>query len=142
MQFLAAQACVQYKGVEVRRHGGCLYVMSQLLQHDVTAVYYWDLTTDLVLPGDLGVLSLTVLQALLGSCDVDCLTVRFRQGGEKIALPQRKLTRTLKNYFNEWGVPPWLRDRVPLIYSGDQIVMVWGYTDFLLVNKGDGSVRT
>jgi tRNA(Ile)-lysidine synthase len=32
----------------------------------------------------------------------------------------------LKNLFQEAGVPPWKRDRLPLLFSGDQLVWAPG----------------
>ncbi len=55
------------------------------------------------------------------------VTVRFRQGGEKIALPGRKGHHSLKKLFQEWGVPPWLRDSVPLLYLDGQLAAVAGF---------------
>ena len=51
------------------------------------------------------------------------LTVAYRKGGEKLAMRHR---RSLKNVFQESGVPPWLRCRLPLIYSGSELVAVAG----------------
>ena len=54
--------------------------------------------------------------------------VAFRAGGEKLHI---RHDRRLKNLFQEKKVPTWLRDRIPLIYSGDELVAVaalpgWG----------------
>ena len=49
--------------------------------------------------------------------------IRYRAGGEKLKV---RRGRTLKNLFQEQAVPPWLRDRVPLIYSGSELVAVAG----------------
>ena len=35
-------------------------------------------------------------------------------------------TRTLKNLLQEQHVPPWLRDRLPLLYCGEELVCVLG----------------
>jgi len=55
------------------------------------------------------------------------LSVRFRQGGEKIQLPNQLHHKSLKHLFQEWGVPPWQRDRIPLFFQGDRLVAVMGY---------------
>jgi len=54
------------------------------------------------------------------------LTVRLRFGGEKLQPDPRRPRRTLKNLFQEAGVPPWERDRLPLLYRGDDLVWVPG----------------
>lgn len=42
--------------------------------------------------------------------------VRFRRGGEKICLPGRQGHHSLKNLYQEAGIPPWERDAIPLVY--------------------------
>lgn len=51
-------------------------------------------------------------------------TVRWRQGGERCRLPGRAGSRSLKALMQEWGVPPWWRDRVPLLYWEDEMLAV------------------
>jgi tRNA(Ile)-lysidine synthase len=43
------------------------------------------------------------------------LRVSARQGGERIALPGRAHSHTLKNLLQELGVPPWEREALPLL---------------------------
>jgi tRNA(Ile)-lysidine synthase len=52
--------------------------------------------------------------------------VRLRSGGERLRLDARRPRRTLKNLFQEAGVPPWQRDRLPMLYCGDALVWVAG----------------
>lgn len=54
------------------------------------------------------------------------LQIRLRSGGERLRLDPRRPRRTLKNLFQEAGVPPWERDRLPLLYCGDALVWVPG----------------
>jgi len=50
--------------------------------------------------------------------------VRFRRGGEKIRLPGRQGHHSLKNLFQEAGIPLWERDAIPLIYLDDTLAAV------------------
>lgn len=50
------------------------------------------------------------------------LQVRVRSGGERLKPDARRPRRTLKNLFQEAGVPPWQRDRLPLLFHGEQLV--------------------
>ena len=52
------------------------------------------------------------------------LEVRFRQGGERCQLPGRKGRHELKKLFQQWQLPPWERDRMPLLFFEDQLVAV------------------
>lgn len=51
----------------------------------------------------------------------------YRRGGEKL---RRGRARSLKNLFQENHVPNWLRDRVPLVYCGDELVGLAGLPDW------------
>lgn len=52
------------------------------------------------------------------------IELRFRKGGEKISLPGRKGRHSLKNLFQEASIPPWERDRIPLVYLDDTLAAV------------------
>ncbi len=54
------------------------------------------------------------------------VTVRLRQGGERIQTHPRRPRRSLKNLLQETRVPPWLRDRLPLLFCGDELAWVAG----------------
>lgn len=54
------------------------------------------------------------------------VTLRLRQGGESLRPHSRAATRTLKNLMQQHQVPPWQRERLPLLYCGEQLVSVIG----------------
>jgi tRNA(Ile)-lysidine synthase len=54
------------------------------------------------------------------------LQVRLRAGGERLKPDARRPRRTLKNLFQEAGVPPWERERLPLLFSGERLVWAPG----------------
>ena len=54
------------------------------------------------------------------------VTVRLRQGGERIQPHPRRPRRSLKNLLQETRVPPWLRDRLPLLFCGDELAWAAG----------------
>jgi tRNA(Ile)-lysidine synthase len=54
------------------------------------------------------------------------VTLRRRQGGERIRIDPLRPTRTLKNLLQEARIPPWERARMPLLYCGEQLVWVPG----------------
>jgi tRNA(Ile)-lysidine synthase len=51
------------------------------------------------------------------------VSIRYRQGGEHFK-PRGRPTKSLKQVLQETAVPPWLRDRLPLIYSGESLVFI------------------
>ena len=52
------------------------------------------------------------------------LTTKPRIGGEEFQPQGQSHTRKLKKLLQELGVVPWMRDRLPLVYSGEQLVAV------------------
>jgi tRNA(Ile)-lysidine synthase len=60
-----------------------------------------------------------VIGAGLSLQEGQCLEIRRRQGGEKLKFERH---RSLKNIFQESGVPAVLRDTVPLLYVDDELV--------------------
>jgi tRNA(Ile)-lysidine synthase len=52
--------------------------------------------------------------------------VGLRSGGERLQLHPRRPRRTLKNLFQEAGVPMWARERMPLLFCGKDLVWVPG----------------
>jgi tRNA(Ile)-lysidine synthase len=54
------------------------------------------------------------------------LMLRLRQGGERLQPDARRPRRTLKNLFQEAGIPAWERERLPMLFCGDDLVWVPG----------------
>jgi len=55
------------------------------------------------------------------------LTVATRSGGEKIKIGNSNCHQSLKNCWQQWGVPPWLRGHYPLIFQDGKLIAVPGY---------------
>jgi len=116
-----------WAGVEIRRYRNILYIMPPLSSHDPESVLEWDMTDTLVLPQGSGRLHAyrkkgKGLNAAL--CQAQPVTVRYRQGGEQCRPVGDKHTRAVKKLFQQQGVPPWQRDRIPFIYVGDQLAAI------------------
>jgi tRNA(Ile)-lysidine synthase len=54
------------------------------------------------------------------------LRLHLRHGGERLQPDPRRPRRTLKNLFQEAGIPAWRRDRLPLLSCGEDLVWVPG----------------
>jgi len=54
------------------------------------------------------------------------VTIRVRSGGERLQPDARRPRRSLKNLLQEARVPPWRRERLPLIFCGDELVWAAG----------------
>lgn len=49
------------------------------------------------------------------------VTVRLRQGGERMQPDCKRPRRSLKYLFQEAGTPPWIRRSSPLLFSGEHL---------------------
>jgi tRNA(Ile)-lysidine synthase len=102
---------------ELHRAGGRLWWLSGSWLSTPPAAGTWaDPSRSLTLP-DNGVLTLT------GQIPDGPLRIRYREGGEIMALPDRG-HRDLKRLLNERGVPGFARGRLPLLYRGEQLLAV------------------
>jgi len=108
---------------EIRRHGDHLYIVQPVEVDREVMPLHWSIHSPLELQG-LGRLELEETDEPGFSLPADgSLEVRFRHEGESCKPAGRK-TRSLKKIFQDYGVPPWLRDQIPLICKDGQIVAV------------------
>lgn len=120
------QPMVHWPGVEVRRYREDLYIGAPLSPWSPPTAVSWDGRSIL----DLGVAGrLEVTQPRQKGAAALCLPegrieIRFRSEGETCQLAGRQGTRSLKKVFQELGVEPWLRDRIPLIYVRGRLAAI------------------
>lgn len=57
---------------------------------------------------------------------IDKLRIASREGGERFKPDAQRPTRTLKHLLQEAGIPPWERQKLPLIYLDDELALVPG----------------
>ncbi len=123
----ALHGAVGWSGVAIRRYRGRMYLdgMSEIdsgFDHQE-----WSGDAPLLL-GALGV-RLVPKPAQGKGISMDytqAMTVRPRYGGERCRLPQRHHRHTIKHIYQAFGVPPWERQRVPLLFRGDEVVAIPG----------------
>jgi tRNA(Ile)-lysidine synthase len=130
-QLVAARAdampLVSWPGAEVRRHRRVLYAQGPMPAHDATRVIVWNPDRVLELPHGLLEAAADEGRGLsVERCAGASVEVRFRQGGERFQPAGRRHSTSLKKLFQASGVPPWLRDRIPLIYVDDELAAVAG----------------
>ena len=118
--------CVEWDDVEVRRHRGLLYCMRQRPEFEPADPLPWNVSQVLELPAQLGRLRAQrdALGGLAAARVRGALQVQFRRGGEELQPAGAAHHRKLKKLLQDAGVLPWWRERVPLIYAGEQLVAV------------------
>ena len=73
--------------------------------------------------------------------DLPDLHIRYRTGSERCKPVGRAHSQTLKKLLQEHALEPWLRDKVPLVFSGDDLVAVgdlWVCADFVAAEDKTG----
>jgi tRNA(Ile)-lysidine synthase len=126
--------------INIRRYRDKLYCLQQTQQAALV---------DIVWPNNLATLAignnrtLSCVPAVNGILEERWrnanVVVKFRAGGEKIPLPKREGSHSLKNLFQEAGIPPWQRDAMPLVYVDDKLAAVgdrWISAEFYSEEKG------
>lgn len=124
-----AAVCVDFGGWQVRRHGGRVYAMRALTGFDRGLVLPWSGEGDLEWPALSGRVTFERVRGAGISLDKlrgEPVTLRLRSGGETLRPHPHAATRTLKKLLQEHDVPPWRRERLPLLYLGDVLVCVAG----------------
>jgi tRNA(Ile)-lysidine synthase len=123
------QPLLRWGTAQIRRYRDDIFIEQAAKANDYKALSFtWDLSKPLTLPEGLGTLySEQVVGKGFKITTNANITVRFRQGGERCQPLGRTGSHPLKKLLQEWGVPPWHRDKIPLLYQDDQLVSVVGY---------------
>jgi tRNA(Ile)-lysidine synthase len=133
---------VRVGDVLLRRHRGLIRLVP-----DTRVARHWSVPwqgePQLALPSGYGVLRFRRVQgagldaARLSSARV---TVAPRRGGERIKPSAQRPGRSLKNLLREAGVPPWVRDRLPLLFCDGALAWVPGIgVDSRLAARSDAA---
>lgn len=122
------QACVRWQNNEIRKFRHKLYLLANVATHDSSHSYSWNLNQTLDLPNlNLMLTYQALVDFGVNVSEINQLEVRFRQGGEVIRPRGRGCQKDLKSLFQEAGVEPWQRDRIPLLFHNNQLIFVWRY---------------
>ncbi len=114
----AAHPVVSWANCELRRYQQWLFAMSALAPPPGDCELSWDGCKPLQLPPDCGRLEVRA------AISTGSLSVRFRQGGERLQLNGRSHHTRLKQVLQVAKIPDWVRARLPLVFYGDKIIAV------------------
>jgi len=135
---LDATPLVTWDAIQVRRYQQHLYLDKKKVISLPSCIEWTEFPSPLVLTEyDFYLTAEKMTQGLIVPPNAK-VEVKFRQGGEKFYW--RGQTKQLKKLFQEWAIPPWLRDTIPLIYINDQFAAVVGYAisdSFFAHNSSD-----
>ena len=110
----------------LRRYQGFAYIESNHPEHTSEIAMVWQGEDTLTMPDG----TQLVFERKNGAglaidrLGVYKLRIANRQGGERFKPDLARPTRTLKYLLQEANMPPWLRERLPLIYLDDTLAVV------------------
>ena len=133
----------------IRRYKHRLYFLNSALNspNDLSNEMSWDIKKTINLGKNLGSIQARFLNGegiSLNRCPSN-LAIKYRKGGEEIKPSGHKITKSLKNLFQENNVLPWVRDKIPLIYVDQELISVgdlWFNQDFKASANEDGFLIT
>lgn len=127
-----AELCINWAGQSLRVYRQRLYALPVLAEPDAWPTLPLYLVAgeshQLVLP-DGGYLAFAADAAQPTTAprlkaNLQNLRLNWRQGGERSHPQGRTHSQSLKKLLQEAGLEPWWRERLPLIYAGDQLAAV------------------
>jgi len=124
-----ARVLIELGDCELRRFQNRLHALPRLKVLPPGYARRWRGEKKIVLPELGGALTMTrargagISLARLGEHPV---TIRKRRGGERLRPDRRRPRRSLKNLLQEARIPPWERERLPLIFCGQELVWAPG----------------
>lgn len=118
-----AQPLLRFPGCEMRRYRAGLYADAPLPPAPSPNLSLrWDTEDALELPPGCG-------RLFADSPPPEAILVTFPRGGERLRVAGSVHARTLKNLFQEAGVPPWRRRRTPLVAHNGALAWVGGLAE-------------
>jgi len=109
--------------------------LSTILSSDTKSSFLWDYKKHQIVNLGDSQLQLVALQTQLkktqlkqAQLDLDKISdkvlVNFRQGGENYKKNQNSQHYSLKKWFQEQLVPPWIRSQIPLFYVNEELIQI------------------
>lgn len=120
-----AKPSVHWGRVVVKRYRRTLYLLTNKPMIPNTETVWSNFPAEFKLDHEHTYLQANIVKNGLYVPKNSRLCIRFRQGGELFSWHGQ--TKTLKKLFQQWDVPPWQRDTIPLLYIDGHLAAVIGY---------------
>jgi tRNA(Ile)-lysidine synthase len=123
-----AQIKITWQGWQLRCYREHAYVLPVTLPA-ADFVIVWQGETQISLPASHGVLHFERVNGQgfsLAKLQQGTVTIRPCRRRESIQLDATRPRQSLRNLLQHQGVPPWQREQLPLLYCGDELVLVPG----------------
>lgn len=111
---------VAWPGGEVRRYRDHLHALPLLVPPPPDWAGDWEPASPLLLPDG------RRLRVDGSGAPPGPWRVRFRRGGERLRPAPGQPSRELRTWLQEQGVPPWVREHLPLVFAADELIAMAG----------------
>ena len=117
---------VNVRDYEFRRYRDRLYLLTEMKQA-TPFNYEWPAPFDdlEIAELDLVLTRATCVEQGIRLPEQGVMSVKTRSGGELIKLGEPAFHKAVKKLLQESAVPPWERDRIPLLYVDGRLAAVW-----------------
>lgn len=126
---LGSKLHIVFGNTEIRCFRGAIHVRNANSFPGMEWRLAWHGEKQLVISDLGGILKFTPRKGLginLQKLTESPVTIRMRQGGERLRPDSSRPRRSLKNLLREASLPPWERETLPLMFSGEHLVWVPG----------------
>jgi len=123
-----ARVAIEIEGAQLRRYAGQLHVVRNRGKSPARRIE-WHGESEIALPELGGVIQFTRGRAggiSLARLEGRSVTIGVRRGGERLRPDCRRPRRSLRNLLQEARIPPWQRERMPLIFCDGELVWAAG----------------
>jgi tRNA(Ile)-lysidine synthase len=139
-----AQLCVTHPDCHIRRHRNRVFLTPRD-DADRSEIepqaFRWSGEAEMRFPQFGGVLHFDQAEQGIAAdwLRAQPLQIQYRSGGERLKLALNRPTKSVKYHYQAFDVPPWERERLPLVSSGKQILFAAGIgMDCLQLATGPG----
>lgn len=119
-----AQPSVKWSSFQIKRYRDSIYLIAQIPQPNKSTVIWSAFPKPLLLNHKEHLVAVSASEGIIVPPQSQ-VEIRYRQGGETIRLRGKK--RSLKKLLQEFSIPPWMRENIPLIYVNGQLAAVVDY---------------
>ena len=126
-----ARVCVKHGDMEVHRYRQQLSISGCAATPPPAQKFTWQGEAVIAFPAFSGTLQIDPVESGEAGIRRDWLLahpleIRLRQGGERMKLAANRPNRDMKSHYQTFGIPYWQRERLPFIFSGNELVYAAG----------------
>ena len=135
---------VCWKDAELRYYDGRLRLGKRVRTIPTREKFSWDMTSSLKLPGgELKAIESEAGELALRLRGAVCEVGFYQRNGERCRPSTKQHSQSLKKLFQQWRVPPWERDKVPIVWFEGEIAAVVPYCvcEHAAAKEGEAGLR-